>query len=227
MTNPSLLRRLVAALAVVAALPVAGALAHDGGNVDAGANATMQPITVTVSLDADAHATPRVWNFVVQDDNGTIVDSLTVSTTREAPVASVATQPIANGDYVVRLLPSHHVAPACYTGIFYEIVSPAGGASTVTLDGAPAAVHYTFAPCPDNPAELGVDYSSGPGAGSAAPAARGTGVSFDTTPAPPATGTGLAAARTGSAWPAALAGAFLVTGAALAAAASLTRNRGQ
>ncbi|GAB4322977.1 MAG: hypothetical protein Kow0010_04040 [Dehalococcoidia bacterium] len=228
MTNPSLLRWLVTALAVVLALPVAGALAQDGGSVDAGANASMQPITITVSLDAGAHATPRVWNFVVEDGDGRIIDSLAVRTTREAPMASGTTQPLAGGDYVVRLLPSNHVAAACYSGIFYEIASPAGGAAAVTMDGTPKDVAFAFVPCPDNPDELGVEYSTEPGPGVAVPTAGGADAASEATPAPPATGSGLAApAGGGHGWLAVAGVVLFVFGIGFALAASLTRNKGR
>lgn len=189
---------LAVVVALALALPLAGALAQEGpeGHVDAGANATMQPIVVAVSLDAGAHATPRVWNFLIEDTSGALVDSVAVSTSRDTPSATAATRPIANGDYVVRLLLGNHIDTACTGGTFYQVVAPAGGAAAVTVDGAATSVDFTFVACPDNPAELGVDYSSGPAPTSAGSSGGGADASFEATPAPPATGTGRAAPAT-------------------------------
>lgn len=223
MTKAAHLRRLVLTLAAALALPVAGAVAHDGGVVDAGTTATVQPLTVTVRLDATAHATPRVWNFLVEDAGGRLVDSLEVRTTRDQPAGSATSRPLGNGDYVVRIVAGNHIAAACYGGIFYRIVSPPGGVAAVALEGAPANVDFAFAPCPDNPGELGVEYAADPrpDAGLSGPGAAGG--TTAAVPGPPATGTGLAAPDGSTRQTALLAFVALAAGLSLTVVASLLR----
>lgn len=192
--------KVFAALGVAAVLAAAGpvsAVSADGhgGTVDAGAVATMQPLTIAVSLPAEAHVTARSWLFMIETLEGEAVEAISVETSAQEPSSSADTSPLPSGTYVVRILFGSQIGLSCGDGIFYETVLPPSGSRTITIGASPVMTLFTFAGCAGEQDGIGVsvDTDASPAGDTSGTSARiGT---FDD-PLPPDTGTGLRSAQT-------------------------------
>jgi hypothetical protein len=188
-----------AAMAALGTASVASAGEHDSadGTVDAGAIATMQPLTIAVSLPAEAHETPRSWLFMIETLNGEAVEAISVETSAQMPTSSADTSPLASGLYRVRILFGSQIATTCGDSIFYQTVLPSSGARTVSIGASPVLTMFTFAECPNAPSGLGVSVDAGDDAARDS-GGSSTRVGTFEDPLPPDVGSGLRPAGNGT-----------------------------
>ena len=166
-----------------------------GGVVDAGSIATMQPITIAVSLPSEAHETARSWLFMIETLDGEAVEAISVETSAAVPASSAQTSPLPSGDYRVRIMFGNQIGTACGDGTFYQVILPATGENTITVDSSPALTLFTFARCTTSPTGLVVSVDEGAPDGGETPSAPLA--TFDD-PLPPNTGSGMAAKAAGN-----------------------------
>jgi len=165
-------------------------------------------IHITTTLVADAGAAARTWRYEVVDASGSVVESLSLGTSGDAPTATAETAALPFGRYTVRQVLGGHTGTACASGMFYAVSSPAGAATTVELGPTEATAVFSLQLCPDAPPTLAVDR---PVDEPAEPIDEVRGTRTGPAPLPPATGSGLAIAETRTATFDALLILFMVT----------------
>ncbi len=171
---------------------------HLGGQPVASGTAvfgnTTGRIRVTTTLVADSGAAARTWRYEVLDAAGSVVESLSIGTSGDAPTASVETAALPFGRYTVRQVLGGDTGTSCAQGLFYAVASPAGAATSVELGPGEVTATFSLQLCPDAPGTLAVDR---PIDEPAAPIDEVRGTRTGGTPLPPAAGSGLAVAGGG------------------------------
>lgn len=179
-------------------------------------------ITVSASVDAGSGAAGRTWRFEVVDAAGTVADTLSLSTSGDAPTGSAQSAALPLGRYTVRQILGSDTGLACSRGAFYEVTAPAGAATMVDLAASEVAVQFAIRLCPGTPAlEVSRPVDEGVPDPGVIDDVRGT--RTPATPLPPATGSGLQQTPSRGATIALV----LLACAAGAGAMSLARHRGR
>lgn len=116
------------------------------------------PATIRVEtlLDAGPNAAARTWRYEVVSPAGTVVATLQVNTSGDAPIGSAVSAPLPPGIYAVRQVLGNDTALTCTGDAFYAVASPAGAVQVVDTTVGPATVRFTIRPCPALPADVEV-----------------------------------------------------------------------
>ncbi|MEO8538980.1 MAG: hypothetical protein ABI577_04505 [bacterium] len=113
--------------------------------------ASMGTLSLTVTLNAGLDAAARTWRYEVLSTSGSLVATLSASTSGDAPTTIVAVPNLPYGFYTVRQILGNDTRTACSAGVFYKVASPVSAETTLELASASASVVFTITPCADLP----------------------------------------------------------------------------
>lgn len=113
-------------------------------------------IQVRATLNAGPDAAARTWRYEVVNATGSVVATMNISTSGDAPSGTGATAALPYGTYTVRQVLGSDTALSCAGGSFYAVSAPAGASTRVTLDAANRSAEFTIVPCPALPTDLQV-----------------------------------------------------------------------
>lgn len=184
---------------------------RDGAEAAASAQfAATGTIQVSLTVEVPADGAARTWLFEVRNADGIVVEELVAFTSGDAPSDTAASGALPAGSYTVHPAADATLGSACSAAIFYQVVSPAGGASAVSVGASGVhPVSFRFAACPlageggsvpsATPTQLvaGARTDAEPTPTQRVAGARTDGVA---TPLAPVTGTGSASADSSLPW---------------------------
>lgn len=113
-------------------------------------------VRVSATLDAGPDAAARTWRYEVVAPGGTVVATLSLGTSGDAPTGTATSPALPRGTYTVRQVLTSDTRAACTGGAFYEVTVPGGATTLIELGGDLATATFTIRPCPDLPSSLAV-----------------------------------------------------------------------
>lgn len=113
-------------------------------------------IQVRATLNAGADAAARTWRYEVVNAAGSVVATMNVSTSGDAPNGTATAASLPYGTYTVRQVLGSDTALSCAGGAFYAVSAPAGASTRVELNASSRTAAFTIVPCPALPGDLQV-----------------------------------------------------------------------
>ena len=99
-------------------------------------------ITIALTLESSASSAARTWSFEVVDSTGSVVDTVLLPVSGDAPRAAATTKAVTAGRYSIRPKQTRDLGASCSATVLFEI----NGAFEVTVPAAnPAA--FSIHPC--------------------------------------------------------------------------------